>query len=115
MKETLDLRGNPQKVEKELMIAEGSDWFWWYGNDHYTPIKDEFDALFRKHLINIYTLFGEEVPTRLSEPIMQKSAGQREPPAPHTHPSHPSSMAGTPIFSSGTAAATANWRRNSRR
>lgn len=64
------------KVQKELMIAEGSDWFWWYGNDHYTPVKDEFDALFRKHLINAYALMGEEVPTRLSRPIIQKTHGK---------------------------------------
>jgi len=26
-----------QKAQEYLMVAEGSDWCWWYGDDHYTP------------------------------------------------------------------------------
>ncbi|MEK7365513.1 MAG: glycoside hydrolase family 57 protein, partial [Candidatus Deferrimicrobiota bacterium] len=26
-----------QKARDYLMVAEGSDWCWWYGDDHYTP------------------------------------------------------------------------------
>jgi len=54
---------------RELMVAEGSDWFWWYGDDHYTPQADEFDELFRKHLLNIYKLMAKEPPARLFESI----------------------------------------------
>ncbi len=57
------------KAEKELFIAEGSDWFWWYGDDHYTPLKDEFDLIFRTHLINIYDLLGLDFPQKLNKPI----------------------------------------------
>jgi len=28
------------ELSKELYIAEGSDWFWWYGDDHYSPQAD---------------------------------------------------------------------------
>ena len=34
----------------EIFIAEGSDWFWWFGDDHFTSYKNEFDSLFRIHL-----------------------------------------------------------------
>lgn len=58
-----------EKATKELMVAEGSDWFWWYGDDHYTPQADEFDKLFRKHLLNIYKLIAKEPPAKLFESI----------------------------------------------
>ncbi len=60
-----------RKIEKEFMIAEGSDWFWWYGDDHFTVQKDEFDALFRKHLINVYALMGETPPDKLLKSIVE--------------------------------------------
>ncbi|NWF66871.1 MAG: glycoside hydrolase [Campylobacterales bacterium] len=57
------------KIEKELMIAEGSDWFWWYGDDHYTYFAKEFDELFRTHLINVYKLLNIQIPKELLIPI----------------------------------------------
>jgi len=61
-----------EKIEKEFMIAEGSDWFWWYGDDHFTVQKEEFDALFRKHLMNIYALMGKTPPEKLLKSIVKK-------------------------------------------
>lgn len=52
-----------------LYAAEGSDWFWWYGDDHFSSHSDRFDRLFRKHLMNSYRLLGLEVPLELYEPI----------------------------------------------
>ncbi len=46
----------------ELYIAEGSDWFWWYGDDHSSALDALFDHLFRKHLRNVYTLLGHDPP-----------------------------------------------------
>ena len=43
---------------EELLIAEGSDWFWWYGDDHSSDQDAEFDDLFRRHLRNAYTALG---------------------------------------------------------
>jgi alpha-amylase/alpha-mannosidase (GH57 family) len=70
-------------VCKALYAAEGSDWFWWYGDDHFSPHSDRFDALFRRHLMNVYRLLGLEVPRELFEPIKKKSAAGfvREPAA----------------------------------
>ena len=39
-----------------MLIAEGSDWFWWYGDDHSSDHDMEFDDLFRRHLRNVYRL-----------------------------------------------------------
>ncbi len=64
------------KARKELMVAEGSDWFWWYGDDHYTPQADEFDELFRKHLLNIYKLIAKEPPVNLFESINKTKAAK---------------------------------------
>lgn len=65
-KDTLE---NSELIQKELFIAEGSDWFWWYGDDHFSLQSDTFDRLFRKHIANIYTLMGEKVPAEVSRPI----------------------------------------------
>ncbi len=60
---------------EELYIAEGSDWFWWYGPQHSSPQDALFDYLFRKHLQNVYLLLAEPPPVELSRPISRK--GQR--------------------------------------
>ncbi|MBX3440732.1 MAG: hypothetical protein KF861_24795, partial [Planctomycetaceae bacterium] len=54
---------------EELYIAEGSDWYWWYGDDHSSALDALFDQLCRKHLQNIYTILGEPVPSMLFQPI----------------------------------------------
>jgi len=53
----------------ELYAAEGSDWFWWYGDDFDTDYKEEFDRLFRTHLRNVWTIAGLTPPDLLNEPI----------------------------------------------
>ncbi|MEW6557656.1 MAG: glycoside hydrolase family 57 protein [Elusimicrobiota bacterium] len=45
---------------KEIYIAEGSDWNWWYGSDHSSVNDDEFDRLFRAHLMQVYKLLNEK-------------------------------------------------------
>ena len=56
---------------QELYIAEGSDWFWWFGDEHSSAQDVLFDRLFRKHLQNVYALLGEEPPADLARPISQ--------------------------------------------
>lgn len=58
-------------IEKEFMIALGSDWFWWYGDDHFTIQAKEFDELFRKHLINIYNYMNKNIPIEIITPIIK--------------------------------------------
>jgi alpha-amylase/alpha-mannosidase (GH57 family) len=54
---------------KEIYIAEGSDWCWWFGDDHIGPNNDEFDRLFRSHLANVYKLTEREPLPELMEPV----------------------------------------------
>lgn len=68
----------PEKLRQaweEIFIAEGSDWFWWYGDDHSSAQDALFDYLFRKHLQNVYVLLGDTPPSDLARPISRK--GQR--------------------------------------
>lgn len=66
---------------EEILIAEGSDWCWWYGPEHGSANKPEFDQLFRDHVANVYRLLDEPVPTELSRPILSTvSFGLHEPP-----------------------------------
>jgi alpha-amylase/alpha-mannosidase (GH57 family) len=60
---------------RELYIAEGSDWFWWYGDDHSSAQDATFDYLFRKHLQNVYLLLGDEPPADLARPISRRARG----------------------------------------
>jgi alpha-amylase/alpha-mannosidase (GH57 family) len=54
---------------EELLIAEGSDWNWWYGPEHHSANDLEFDELYRKHLSNAYNALGAIPPQALTEPI----------------------------------------------
>lgn len=58
---------------KEIHIAEGSDWCWWYGDDHHTDHFELFDYLFRKHLQNIWEIIGCDPPFELMRPIRKLS------------------------------------------
>ena len=53
------------RARQEMFIAEGSDWCWWYGDDHSSDHDVEFDELFRRHLRNVYTLIRRPVPDDL--------------------------------------------------
>jgi len=65
------------KIRDNFLQAECSDWFWWYGSDHYTDFSVEFDAIFRKHLIDIYNLIGISVPNNLYLPINKKQSSTK--------------------------------------
>jgi alpha-amylase/alpha-mannosidase (GH57 family) len=54
-----------ERALEELLIAEGSDWFWWYGDDHSSDHDAEFDDLFRRHLRNAYAALGLAIPEGL--------------------------------------------------
>jgi len=65
--------GTAGQICSSLHAAEGSDWFWWYGDDHFSPHSDRFDRLFRQHLMNVYRLLELDPPRELLEPIKKKS------------------------------------------
>ena len=56
-----------EKAREEILIAEGSDWCWWYGDDHSSEHDLAFDELFRLHLRNAYRLMGRPTPDELYE------------------------------------------------
>jgi len=60
-----------QKARDYLLVAEGSDWCWWYGDDHYTPHGPEFDRLFRHNIKAAYKAMGVISPDSIDIPIIQ--------------------------------------------
>ena len=44
-----------REAHEHLLVAEGSDWFWWYDDRHVAPHKPLFDVLFRARLTSVYT------------------------------------------------------------
>ena len=66
------------ELVRELLRAEGSDWFWWYGDEHVTAQADIFDRLFRLHLEGLYHLKQMPVPARINQaikPVFKKVTG----------------------------------------
>jgi alpha-amylase/alpha-mannosidase (GH57 family) len=54
---------------EELLVAEGSDWCWWYGPEHSSANDADFDSLYRSHLANVYHALKERPPDYLGQPI----------------------------------------------
>jgi hypothetical protein len=72
--------GDPEKLAQaweEIYIAEGSDWCWWYGDDHFSENDAEFDLLFRTHLMNVYRIIGLDVPDELQIPVLREDREAR--------------------------------------
>jgi alpha-amylase/alpha-mannosidase (GH57 family) len=57
------------QVREHLLAAEGSDWFWWYGDDFVSDHAAKFDELFRFRLIAAYECAHRLVPEALYAPI----------------------------------------------
>ncbi len=60
-----------QQAWEKIYIAEGSDWNWWYGDEHSSANDMKFDQLYRQHLMQVYQLLGQEVPSYLYQTIKQ--------------------------------------------
>ncbi len=56
-------------AEKSLLVAEGSDWNWWYGDEHRGPQNEIFDHIYRSHLMSVYSALGLAIPGVLFAPI----------------------------------------------
>jgi alpha-amylase/alpha-mannosidase (GH57 family) len=59
-----------QQAQKYMYIAEGSDWFWWFGTDQNSGSDDAFDQQFRSTLKQVYVSLGETIPDYLDVPII---------------------------------------------
>lgn len=55
-----------ERARDHLLVAEGSDWFWWYGPHHSAPHEPVFDRLFRGHVAQVYVEIGRPVPASLA-------------------------------------------------
>ncbi len=52
---------------ESLYIAQGSDWYWWYGLDQDSGYDELWDTLFKVHLSNIYRPLGLDLPPYLQD------------------------------------------------
>ncbi len=55
------------QIETQLAICEGSDWFWWFGDDNPAESVHDFEYLYRLQLSHLYILIGRTPPTQLNE------------------------------------------------
>ena len=66
----VDARSRHPRAWHELLVAEASDWFWWFGEHHDSGADASWDALFRTHLRNAHSLAGLGVPAGVDEPLL---------------------------------------------
>jgi alpha-amylase/alpha-mannosidase (GH57 family) len=67
----------PEEVAEaftQMYIAEGSDWFWWYGSDQDSGDDGAFDQQFRNTLKRVYEAVEAEPPRVLDVPIIPEAA-----------------------------------------
>lgn len=76
---------NPAAWEA-LYAAEGSDWFWWFGEGHSSNQDAIFDQLFREHLYGIYKALNEPIPAYLTQPLEVHEAKLDHLPESFIHP-----------------------------
>jgi len=65
LKKTSVSEDTQKKAWEEIYAAEGSDWFWWFGEPNNSAHDSVFDQQFRLRLQNVYTLLGEKYPCDL--------------------------------------------------
>jgi alpha-amylase/alpha-mannosidase (GH57 family) len=88
------LANHPEATEENnpvaweaLYAAEGSDWFWWFGEGHSSNQDAIFDQLFREHLCGIYKALNEPIPAYLRQPVEVHAARMDHRPESFIHPS----------------------------
>ncbi len=67
-----------QQATRQLAICEGSDWFWWFGDNNPSASVRSFDELFRGQLTNLYSLLKQPPPDNLQTPISSGSGDDAE-------------------------------------
>jgi alpha-amylase/alpha-mannosidase (GH57 family) len=74
------------RARDHLAVAEGSDWFWWYSEQHSSPDEPVFDELFRSNVRAAYEALGATAPEEVDDPIsvpaglwVHETAGPVEP------------------------------------
>ncbi len=74
------------RAMEEIYIAQGSDWFWWYGEPNDSGRDHIFDHLFRTHLKNAYQILGHSAPEELDIPLISAVGKPIRHPKGHTTP-----------------------------
>ncbi|MEM9136886.1 MAG: glycoside hydrolase [Cyanobacteria bacterium P01_F01_bin.42] len=78
-------QSNPEAWEA-LYAAEGSDWFWWFGEGHSSNQDSLFDQLFREHLIALYKALEAPIPDELYYPLERHERALNAKPQGFIHP-----------------------------
>ncbi|MDY6828646.1 MAG: glycoside hydrolase family 57 protein [Pseudomonadota bacterium] len=60
---------NKARIERQLALCEGSDWFWWFGDYNPSESVSDFERLFRNQLTSLYELLDAEPPEQLTHRI----------------------------------------------
>ncbi|GAC1489438.1 MAG: hypothetical protein NVS2B14_00690 [Chamaesiphon sp.] len=76
---------NPEAWEA-LYAAEGSDWFWWFGEGHSSNQDAMFDQLFREHISAIYQALNEPIPPNVKRYVEVHEARSDRRPEGFIHP-----------------------------
>lgn len=58
-----------EMVWMRFYFLEGSDWFWWFGDEFFSVSSEVFDELFRKNALHLYKKIKAEPPHELFIPI----------------------------------------------
>jgi alpha-amylase/alpha-mannosidase (GH57 family) len=69
------------EAQIQMYIAEGSDWFWWYGADQNSGDDEAFDEQYRNTLKAVFLALGEEPPSYLNVPIIPQQAVSADSPS----------------------------------
>ena len=75
--------GDAQKEQAldTMYLAEGSDWFWWYGSDQNSGDDSAFDKQFRSYLAQVYDEIGVQQADFVNVPIIAQTAQEPDVPA----------------------------------
>lgn len=58
-------------AQRQLALCEGSDWFWWFGDYNPAQIVQDFERLYRRHLVNLYEQIGYPAPPSVFQQLSQ--------------------------------------------
>lgn len=65
-----------QALDTQLGVCEGSDWFWWFGDQHAGAVVERFDRLYRAQIQSLYATMGVAPPPELAVPLSKGSLTQ---------------------------------------
>jgi hypothetical protein len=63
------LAGAGGEPPPSLLLAEGSDWFWWLGDDNPTELAPLYDTIFRRHLADACRQADIKPPRGIDHPL----------------------------------------------